>query len=99
MTLRRRWRRRPGTSPSLRASSSGLEAALSTSPRAESGAKRAGGSFHPAIKVLAYERIVAKMRVPGQHAVDGFRLAWTEIFVWIETPAAGEQSLTAEDLV
>ena len=39
------------------------------------------------------------MRVAGQHAANLVRLSRTEVLVWIETPASGQQSLTPQDLV
>src|SRR5207249_11378606 len=53
----------------------------------------------PLIQMLTNERIVRQMRIPGPHAIDVLHLSHAQILVRIEAPAAGEQPLTAQDLV
>jgi hypothetical protein len=45
------------------------------------------------------EIIIRKMTIPGQHAIYFVHLAGTQILVRIETPAAGEQALTSQNLM
>ena len=49
--------------------------------------------------MLGNERIVGEMGISTADAIDLFGLAGREIFVRIETPAAGKQTLAREDFI
>src|SRR5262245_41673911 len=61
--------------------------------------REAPTSSKPPVQTLPHERVVREMRIRGQHAIDFLHLARTEIFVRMEAPTAGEQSLPSQDLV
>lgn len=49
--------------------------------------------------MLPYERVILQMRIRSAYPIDFFHLAGGEVLAGIKTPASGEKSLAAEDLV
>src|ERR1035438_1225776 len=57
------------------------------------------GSAQPIVDVRAHEFVVGQLRIERAHAVDLLGLAGRKLLLRIEAPAAGQQTLAAQNLV